>query len=98
MKKSLKTRAIISISPQKSHSNRAQLRCYKVFAIIHAWHVLVDVLINLSFHFAEVKMELEDLMADIKKTANKVRAKLKGNYLLFTFVIQIIKKFEMIKN
>lgn len=32
------------------------------------------------FHFlAEVKQELEDLMADIKKTANKVRAKLKGN-------------------
>ena len=27
---------------------------------------------------AEVKMELEDLMSDIKKTANKVRAKLKG--------------------
>lgn len=28
--------------------------------------------------FAETKQELEDLMADIKKTANKVRAKLKG--------------------
>jgi hypothetical protein len=27
---------------------------------------------------SEVKQELEDLMADIKKTANKVRAKLKG--------------------
>lgn len=26
----------------------------------------------------ETKQELEDLMADIKKTANKVRAKLKG--------------------
>lgn len=26
----------------------------------------------------EVKQELEDLMADIKKTANKVRSKLKG--------------------
>lgn len=26
----------------------------------------------------EVKQELEDLMVDIKKTANKVRAKLKG--------------------
>ena len=25
-----------------------------------------------------MKQELEDLMADIKKTANKVRAKLKG--------------------
>lgn len=32
-----------------------------------------------SLYFvAEVKQELEDLMADIKKTANKVRAKLKG--------------------
>lgn len=30
------------------------------------------------FCVAEVKQELEDLMADIKKTANKVRAKLKG--------------------
>ena len=30
------------------------------------------------FMITEVKMELEDLMADIKKTANKVRAKLKG--------------------
>lgn len=36
------------------------------------------------FPFAEVKQELEDLMADIKKTANKVRAKLKGkNGVLF---------------
>lgn len=36
--------------------------------------------INFSlFLVSEVKMELEDLMADIKKTANKVRAKLKGN-------------------
>jgi len=26
----------------------------------------------------EVKQELEDLMVDIKKTANRVRAKLKG--------------------
>lgn len=31
-----------------------------------------------SFFFAETKQELEDLMADIKKTANKVRAKLKA--------------------
>ena len=27
-----------------------------------------------------MKQELEDLMADIKKTANKVRAKLKGMF------------------
>lgn len=33
------------------------------------------------FCVSEVKMELEDLMADIKKTANKVRAKLKGQYV-----------------
>lgn len=32
------------------------------------------------FFVAEVKMELEDLMSDIKKTANKVRAKLKGKW------------------
>lgn len=31
----------------------------------------------------EVKQELEDLMADIKKTANKVRAKLKGKPCLY---------------
>ena len=35
----------------------------------------------LCLSVAEVKMELEDLMADIKKTANKVRAKLKGELL-----------------
>jgi competence protein ComGF len=34
--------------------------------------------IGFVFFFAETKQELEDLMADIKKTANKVRAKLKG--------------------
>ena len=28
-----------------------------------------------------MKQELEDLMADIKKTANKVRAKLKGELI-----------------
>lgn len=33
---------------------------------------------TIFFLFAETKQELEDLMADIKKTANKVRAKLKG--------------------
>lgn len=32
---------------------------------------------------AGVKQELEDLMADIKKTANKVRAKLKGKLSAF---------------
>lgn len=33
-------------------------------------------------HFrSEIKQQLEDLMADIKKTANRVRAKLKGKQL-----------------
>lgn len=31
---------------------------------------------------AETKQELEDLTADIKKTANKVRSKLKGKHSL----------------
>lgn len=34
--------------------------------------------ISLCFCSAETKQELEDLTADIKKTANKVRSKLKG--------------------
>ena len=29
-------------------------------------------------HFPEMKQELEDSMSDIKKTANRVRSKLKG--------------------
>ena len=36
-----------------------------------------------SVLFAEVKGELEELMAEIKKTANKVRGKLKGTYSFF---------------
>ena len=35
---------------------------------------------NFSLFISEMKQELEDLMADIKKTANKVRAKLKGMF------------------
>lgn len=35
---------------------------------------------------SEVKLELEDLMSDIKKTANKVRAKLKGKFSIFGHV------------
>jgi len=38
------------------------------------------VLHYLYLFVSEVKQELEDLMADIKKTANKVRAKLKGKF------------------
>lgn len=33
---------------------------------------------NCLYFVLEMKQALEDLMADIKKTANKVRAKLKG--------------------
>ena len=33
-----------------------------------------------SFYFPEVKQELDDMMTDIKKTANKVRAKLKSKF------------------
>ena len=29
----------------------------------------------------EMKQDLDDMMADIKKTANKVRAKLKGKHM-----------------
>lgn len=45
-----------------------------------------------SFIFSEVKQELEDLMADIKKTANRVRAKLKGKYCFFFCIIFIMTK------
>lgn len=37
-----------------------------------------------------MKQELEDLMADIKKTANKVRSKLKGNILKVTIRNRIL--------
>ena len=33
----------------------------------------------INYFILEMKQDLEDLMSDIKKTANKVRAKLKGN-------------------
>ena len=36
--------------------------------------------------FPEMKQELEDSMSDIKKTANRVRAKLKGMYYLRQYV------------
>lgn len=46
---------------------------------------MVDRKISCIFlSFTETKQELEDLMADIKKTANRVRAKLKGEYLKTT--------------
>jgi len=44
----------------------------------------------------KMKQELEDLMADIKKTANKVRAKLKGMITKFIFTkILYNKKRQM---
>lgn len=39
----------------------------------------------LSHLLSETKAELEDLMADIKKLANKVRSKLKSGYTFFLF-------------
>ena len=38
------------------------------------------VLYNIFLLILEMKQDLEDLMSDIKKTANKVRAKLKGKF------------------
>lgn len=40
----------------------------KVWKVFHMWNILF---------LLETKQELEDLMADIKKTANRVRGKLK---------------------
>ena len=39
---------------------------------------------------AEMKQDLDDMMADIKKTANKVRAKLKGKFIRIEFCFQYI--------
>lgn len=38
----------------------------------------IHVLMCVKIVFSETKQELEDLMADIKKSANRVRTKLKG--------------------
>jgi len=43
--------------------------------------ILVIVRLIVGLFIAEMKQDLEDLMSDIKKTANKVRAKLKGENL-----------------
>ena len=37
-----------------------------------------------------MKQDLDDMMADIKKTANKVRAKLKGKFIRIEFCFQYI--------
>ena len=44
----------------------------------HASYIVQWIFSHLWTFFAEMKQELEDLMADVKKTANRVRAKLKG--------------------
>lgn len=53
-----------------------------MFIILSAVHELLLTFPSF-FPVTEVKQELEDLMADIKKTANKVRAKLKGKKINF---------------
>ena len=43
----------------------------------------------------EVKQQLEDLMADIKRTANRVRGKLKGqNFIQFDIVYFVYLFFQ----
>lgn len=39
---------------------------------------------------AEVKQQLEDLMADIKRTANRVRGKLKGKFGFYNLLLQVL--------
>lgn len=55
----------------------------------------MEVLNDYFSRVSEVKQELEDLMADIKKTANKVRAKLKGK-LIFEFVLFYFKDLKYV--
>ncbi len=62
--------AILS-APQTDESEIGLTVVYRSTSSIPA-----SAIFNLSF--TEMKQELEDLMSDIKKTANKVRAKLKG--------------------
>lgn len=57
---------------------------YNIFNILYFinyrnFDILYFLIKNL-FILLEVKQELEDLMVDIKKTANRVRAKLKGKF------------------
>ena len=40
---------------------------------------------------SEVKQELDDLMADVKKTANSVRTKLKSKAFVFLFMLVDIR-------
>lgn len=45
------------------------------------WAMMVAILTIICF--VEVKQQLEDLMAEIKRTANRVRGKLKGMIILW---------------
>lgn len=45
-----------------------------------------------------MKQELEDLMVDIKKTANRVRAKLKGKHILINNIENILKLIFLFRN
>ncbi len=71
------------------------------------WYVFKPLLfcISLCFCSAETKQELEDLTADIKKTANKVRSKLKGIkpemltlFELLMFWSEVVKVVEVYVN
>ena len=52
---------------------------FSYYLYLHKFQIS-DNLMNFNSFFLEMKQDLEDLMSDIKKTANKVRAKLKGKY------------------
>ena len=49
--------------------------------------MIQDLMLLIKF-FTEMKQDLDDMMADIKKTANKVRAKLKGKFFPFVILSQ----------
>lgn len=54
--------------------------------------------ISLCFCPAETKQELEDLTADIKKTANKVRSKLKGIKPEMLTLLELLKSYIIVLN
>ena len=53
---------------------------------------------NLYDQISEIKQELDDLMSDIKKTANKVRAKLKGKTEFPFTPSRFVFRIPMIRN
>lgn len=52
--------------------------------------LLFSSLFVFSLLSSETKVELEDLMADIKKLANKIRSKLKSEYKSFYFLLLVL--------